>query len=344
MVAGGGAAYDYRCGPRDVKLTIVAGRPIYGDAALLNTANFPFLYAPYIEDLTICGEAKKVTVARHNPSGIDGVDDLFWDFYGEIWEKYYRGGQYPCAFVPIDPAGVLPPTPVPTPTPPPGTYIITSGPDDATQHSSWFDSAGAYVYIGSRSDAIGPYAGGFRFNNVAIPPGSYISSAYLKLTQYTNYNSPAVSLKVAADDVDNSPTFSDAASGPLNRTLTTAQVDWDIPVWNGDQQYTSPDIKSVIQEVVNRGGWASGNSLSVIVACDDTGEKRRRIWAYNGDITKTAQLVVKFSASAPTPTPEGYKTPTPSPTPTMIPVLTWTPFPVASAHCRQRRSRRRLRR
>ena len=116
MVAGAGAAYDYKCGPKDVRLTIVAGRPIYGDADLLNTTNFPFLHDPYIEDLTICGEAKKVTIARHNNAAIDGVDDLFWDFYSEIWEKY-QDNQYPCSFVSIDPAGVLPPTPVPGPTP-----------------------------------------------------------------------------------------------------------------------------------------------------------------------------------------------------------------------------------
>jgi cytosine/adenosine deaminase-related metal-dependent hydrolase len=121
MTAGGGSSYNYQCGPKDVKLTIVAGRPIYGDADLLNAANFPATNAGYIEDLTICGTAKKLSIARDNPSSIQGVGDLFWTFYLDLWRRYNLTRKYPSQFVSVDPAGVLPTTPVP-PTPTPAGY------------------------------------------------------------------------------------------------------------------------------------------------------------------------------------------------------------------------------
>ena len=40
--------------------------------------------------------------------------------------------------------------------------------------------------------------------------------------------------------------------GPDNRFLTSAQVNWDnIPGWQKDSTYYSPNISSIIQEIVN---------------------------------------------------------------------------------------------
>ncbi len=134
MIAGNGADYSYQCGPKDVKLTIVAGRPVYGDAELLNVSSFPSTYGGYIEDLTICGTAKKVSIARHNNAGISGVGDLFWTFYLDLWRRYNLTGKYPSQFVSVDPAGALPPTPVPaeSATPTPAGYKTPTPPPTAT--------------------------------------------------------------------------------------------------------------------------------------------------------------------------------------------------------------------
>ncbi|MCX6349299.1 MAG: hypothetical protein NTV79_07360, partial [Candidatus Aureabacteria bacterium] len=95
---------------KDVKLTVVAGRPIYGDPGLLNVANFPSTYGGYIEDLIICGEPKKLSLARYNGGAYTGVNELFGDFYLAMWEKYQMSSKYPCDFLSVDPAGVLPQT------------------------------------------------------------------------------------------------------------------------------------------------------------------------------------------------------------------------------------------
>ncbi len=108
MVAGGGADEDYRCGPGDVRLTVVAGRPIYGDGDLLNDTNFPFLWSGYIEDLTICGQVKQLSIARFNNGGYTGVDELFGDFYRDLWDASQAVGAYPCSFLSVDPADTIP--------------------------------------------------------------------------------------------------------------------------------------------------------------------------------------------------------------------------------------------
>jgi len=51
--------------------------------------------------------------------------------------------------------------------------------------------------------------------------------------------------------------------GSLDMTITS--IDWDIDeAWSADTWYTSPDIASVIQEVINRGDWSDGSSLAII--------------------------------------------------------------------------------
>ncbi len=333
MAAGAGASYDYRCGPKDVKLTVVAGRPMYGDPDLLTTANFPFSYSGYLEDLTICGEAKKLSLARYDSGAYPGVNEKFLPFYLEMWNKYLRSTQYPCDFLSVDPAGALPPTPLATPTPPAGTFVITAGTDDASEHVSNYVDNASYVYLGRHTVSDGYYFGA-RFNNVNIPNGATVNSAYLVLTQHDTYNTNQPVLLVAAHDTDNSPTFS-SSNGPLDRgnQLTSAQVAWTPSAGTPGVEFQSPNIASVLQEVVNRAGWVSGNSLSVIVKDNEAAvDHRRRAWAYDGDPALAPRLVVDFETGPTppptptvTPTPFGFKTPTPPPTATPVPTATPTP-------------------
>ena len=49
-----------------------------------------------------------------------------------------------------------------------------------------------------------------------------------------------------------------------NNYITTAQVNWDnIGAWTISTQYNSPNISSVIQELVNQGSWTSGDYIGL---------------------------------------------------------------------------------
>ena len=104
-----------------------------------------------------------------------------------------------------------------------------------------------------------------RFVAVTVPYGSEIVSASLKL-----YGSGVASieplLKIYAEDADNAVAPVDFA-GYNNLVLTTAAVDWD-PTAQAVEIIPSPDLKTVIQEVIDRYGWASGNALQIVVRND----------------------------------------------------------------------------
>jgi hypothetical protein len=56
-----------------------------------------------------------------------------------------------------------------------------------------------------------------------------------------------------------------------------------------DQQ--TPDVSSVIQEIVNRPGWTSGNSLVIII----TGTGKRVADSYNGNQAGASTLHVEYT-------------------------------------------------
>lgn len=109
-----------------------------------------------------------------------------------------------------------------------------------------------------------------RFQNVTIPQGTPIDSAVLVLYAHEDESAPAY-ITVYAEDIDDSPMFEEDEA-LADRTMTTASVAWDcVDNWTMWQQYHSPNLASLIQEVVGRPGWVSGNSLTLFMKGEDQG-------------------------------------------------------------------------
>jgi len=53
----------------------------------------------------------------------------------------------------------------------------------------------------------------------------------------------------------------------------------------------TPNLAPVIQEVINRPGWASGNALTIVL----TGTGHRVAVAYEGNSAQAARLVVEYA-------------------------------------------------
>lgn len=105
---------------------------------------------------------------------------------------------------------------------------------------------------------------GIRFLNVAVPSGATISNAYIQFTADES-QSVATSLTILGQDADNPGTFTSANSDISNRPRTTASVSWpNINSWttgsSGSDQRT-PNLNQIVQEIVDRSGWASGNAM-----------------------------------------------------------------------------------
>jgi hypothetical protein len=107
------------------------------------------------------------------------------------------------------------------------------------------------------------------FQNVLVPIGATITTAQLKF--YGNYGSSSgnVNARWLCNDVDNAVSPVDPA-GADALDLTTAYVDQEpMPTWSEDQFLSGPEIKTVIQEIIDRAGWQRGNNITVLIRDSD---------------------------------------------------------------------------
>jgi uncharacterized protein YjiK len=136
---------------------------------------------------------------------------------------------------------------------------------------------------------------GLRFNAVAIPRGATINSASVQF-QVDEATSTATALTIRGQAADNAATFSGSAK-ISTRSRTASAVSWTPVAWTAAGQagagQQTPGIASVIQEIVNRSGWKSGNSLAVII----TGTGRRVAEAYEGLPSAAPLLRVQYSTA-----------------------------------------------
>jgi uncharacterized repeat protein (TIGR01451 family) len=148
------------------------------------------------------------------------------------------------------------------------------------------DILGNEVYFGECADGTS-IVSGFRFENVAIPPGSNIISAHLKFVADHPYIN-AVSTDFYGEASDNSLTFSESDL-PLLRPITSNFVNWSLspeePWINEFTIVSSPDLTPVLEEIVNRPNWQSGNAIAIIAKNVDSNGVHRRVFSYERSLT-----------------------------------------------------------
>jgi hypothetical protein len=135
---------------------------------------------------------------------------------------------------------------------------------------------------------------GLRYTRVTIPQGATITNAYVQFTT-DETNSGATSLTIRAEDENNASAFSESRYNVSSRRQTAAAVNWQPAAWNsvgsaGSDQRT-PNLKSLVQEVVNRSDWNSGNSLVLMV----TGSGERTAESHNGSSSKAPLLHIDYT-------------------------------------------------
>ena len=133
---------------------------------------------------------------------------------------------------------------------------------------------------------------GMRFADVAIPQGATILGAHLRFKAEETHSDPT-SLSIQGEAADHAVTFTTTSGNISSRPRTTAAVPWSPPAWTKrdtglDQQ--SPDIATLVQEIVDRPGWSSLNALAIII----TGTGERVAESYQGDAAGAPLLHVEY--------------------------------------------------
>ena len=140
---------------------------------------------------------------------------------------------------------------------------------------------------------------GLRFTGIDVPRNAAIAAAYLTFQGVTpngtNSNSGAANLTIRAQTADNPPGFATNAFNVTARSLTTAATNWSPGAWTNGGSYSTPSLVAVVQELVNRPGWAPGNAMVFVVS----GTGSRSAVAYDGNPAAAPLLTIQYAAPAP---------------------------------------------
>ena len=149
------------------------------------------------------------------------------------------------------------------------------------------------IYIGQSGGYV--CSNFLRFANVAIPAGAIINSAVIRHVANSSLAGTTCKCKIYGEAADN-PSAASSYSDYWARSRTSNYLSWTVPAWAAETDYDSPDISIVVQEIVNRAGWASGNALQLFEQDDGSNNNATRtFYCYDTSASKAAKLVVTYT-------------------------------------------------
>ena len=182
------------------------------------------------------------------------------------------------------------------PTPTVVEVRVGAGRDDAEESTSGgvnlTSSDLELVFDGSNQTV------GMRFAALAVPRNALVTSAYVQFT-VDETSSDVASLTLEGEASDNAAAFTTATRNVSSRARTGPAVAWTPVAWTSVGQASAnqrtPDLKAVVQQIVDRPGWVSGNALVVIV----TGSGRRVGESFDGAAASAPLLHVEYLPPGP---------------------------------------------
>lgn len=139
----------------------------------------------------------------------------------------------------------------------------------------------------------GSLRSGVKFDNVNVPQGAEILYAKITFVAESTLSDKGCYTLISGIDEDNASDF--AAPIPENlfaRDLTDAYQTWPeaqdsegIEATTAGNSYETPNIAHIVQELVDRAGWAANNSMAFVI--DDNGSDTDiyRLWAAHNHAT-----------------------------------------------------------
>ncbi len=136
---------------------------------------------------------------------------------------------------------------------------------------------------------------GIRFRNITIPQNATIQSAEIEFEIDEQY-SESTSLDIYGQLALNPSIFSSSNGDISSRTVTTNSISWsNLPNKSVDEKLTTPDISTVVQEIIDQSGWSSsGNSMVFIL----TGSGRRTVESHNGESGAAPLLRINYTTGS----------------------------------------------
>lgn len=146
-----------------------------------------------------------------------------------------------------------------------------------------------FAFDGTRQQTVG-----MRFTGIEVPQGAIITKAYIQF-EVDEVSTGAASLTIRGEDTGDAAAFADIDFNVSSRTTTGAFVNWSPEDWTTRQEagpaQQTPDLSTIVQEIVNRGDWAALNDLVLTV----TGTGTRTAESADGRAGAAPLLHIEYS-------------------------------------------------
>lgn len=178
-------------------------------------------------------------------------------------------------------------------------FGVSAGADDAGPNpvtSCSYATTWNEIYLGRCTGT--SIVSGFRFANITLPRGTGIAQAYLVFTVDGIYITP-ITVAFYGENATHAQAFSSTSSPASRPRLSGLSTVWSIPSsdsWVQGQIRQSPDITAMVQAIVDKSGWQSGNALAILVeptSATATGAYRRVFAFERAGIAYSARLVIR---------------------------------------------------
>lgn len=174
---------------------------------------------------------------------------------------------------------------------------ISAGADDAEETMT----PGSDPDLWSSDLDMGEQHVALRFQDINIPQSATINSARIEFVA-RNTRSGSTDLQVYGVAADNAGPWPDATDNylkdllaPPRSDLTAASESWNITnTWSSQSRYSTPDLTAIVQEIVNRGGWTSGNTMAFVI---EGISGKRDVYSRDGSASRRPVLFIDADSS-----------------------------------------------
>lgn len=130
---------------------------------------------------------------------------------------------------------------------------------------------------------------GMYFNNFSIPAGATIDSAFVQFAVDNESIDDPLDVRIFGQEGSTPGVFTEDDNDILNRDWTETYVGWTLtgeswePEHNQGPNQRTPNLASVIQEIVDNPSYSQGDPFVIIVSNYNDADGEREAESYDGD-------------------------------------------------------------
>jgi len=174
------------------------------------------------------------------------------------------------------------------------TTTVYNSTDTYNENGMLTDGDITQWFIAGTGSAGGDDGSAIRWNNIALTQGQTITSATFKYTNLFTTAGCDIKFKVYGIDEDDTADF---GGNPMGRTKTTEYTDKTQSA-NTNKFNFSDDWTDICQEIVDRGGWSTGNAMGFIFNNNGTVDNSHWLQVDVGDrISENMELTIVTTGS-----------------------------------------------